>query len=44
MDNCEFRVTYGGGQLSLDCMELVFFGFHYSNKKVTEEAKLFSPS
>jgi len=44
MDNSGFTVTCGGGQVSLDCMEPVFFSFHYSNKNVTEEAKLFSPS
>jgi hypothetical protein len=44
MDSCGFRVIYCGGEMSLDCMEPVFFNFHYSNKNVTEETKLFSPS
>ena len=44
IDNCGFRVTYDGGQISLDCTEPVFFSFYYSDKNVTKVAELFSPS
>lgn len=33
MDSCRFKITYGGGEISSDYMELVVFSFHYSNKK-----------
>jgi hypothetical protein len=33
MDSCGFKVTYGGGEKSCDCVQLVLCSFHYSNKK-----------
>jgi hypothetical protein len=32
MDNCEFKVTYGGGEIPYDYVELVLSSVLYSNK------------
>lgn len=44
MDSYGFRVMYGGGEIPHDCMEPLSYSFHYSNKHMTEEAKLFNLS
>jgi hypothetical protein len=44
VDTCGFKVMYVGGEISHDCVETVLSTFHYSNKNMTEEAKLVSPS
>jgi hypothetical protein len=31
--SCGFKVTFGGGEISPDCMGWVLSGFHYSTKK-----------
>jgi len=41
MDSCGFKVTYGGGEKSCDCAELVSCSFHYFNKKYDTGSKAF---
>jgi hypothetical protein len=43
MDSCGFKVMYGAGEISCDCMELVLSSFHYSNKKYDRGCKTFQP-
>ena len=33
MDSYGFKLPFGGGEISRDCMGPVLSGFHYSNKK-----------
>jgi hypothetical protein len=41
MDDCGFKFTYGGGEMSLDCVEPVFLTLI---KTVRKKSKLFSLS
>jgi hypothetical protein len=43
-DSCVFKVTSGGGEISHDCMELVYPVFITLTKSMTEDAKRFSLS
>ena len=42
MDSCGFKVTCGGGEVSCDCLELVFIQLHYSKQQDTR-GKIFQP-
>jgi len=42
MDRCEFKVKYGGEEISHDCMEPVLSSFHFSNKKKWQRTQNFS--
>jgi hypothetical protein len=41
MDSCGFKVIYGAGD-KCDYVEPVLSSFHYSNKNMSDEAKLFT--
>jgi hypothetical protein len=43
MDSCGFKVMYGGGEMSCDCVELGLFIFLYSIKKY-DRSKIFDLS
>jgi hypothetical protein len=41
MNSCGFKVTYGGGEVSHDCVELILSSFHYSNEKYDRGCRTF---
>jgi len=38
-----FKVTYGGWEITCDCVEQILSSFHYSNKKYGRGGKTFQP-
>ena len=40
-DNCWFKVAYGGGEISCDCVKPFLSSFHYCNKKYDRGGKIF---
>ena len=43
MDSCGFKVEYGGGEISCDCVERALSSFNYSNKKYDRGGKTSQP-
>jgi hypothetical protein len=43
MDSCGFKVTFGDGEISSDCVESVLSSFAYSVKKYDMGGRIFQP-
>jgi hypothetical protein len=44
MESCGFKVMFGGGEISRDCVEPVLFTFHYLDEKYGRGDKTFQPT
>jgi len=43
LESYEFTVTYGGWEITRDCVKQILSSFHYSNKKYDRGGKTFQP-